>query len=440
MGRREPLIHVALVLAALLALAAPAAARAGGLDAEEIELKVLIDERRDEMVRTLAAWVDVNTGSWNGPGLDAFARVLSQPLHELGFEVEILPGEEIELPERGRVASGPLVRARRPADERVEKPLRLLLVGHFDTVFEPDSDFQRFAIEEEDPHRATGPGVADMKGGLVVMLEALRGLHDSGGLDGAEWTVLLNSDEEIGSLGSRPQIEAEARRAELGFVFESAHEGAMVRSRRGLGQFYLQVKGVSAHAGSAHEHGRSAIHEMAAKILRIEALTDYERGLTLNVGTVRGGTKRNIVPEHAEIWIDVRYDSPALGEQARQALDAVARDTVVDGTKATLWGQLHRPPKLATPEVDALLEQHREVAGGLRIPLPEARHAGGGTDGSLMGAVGLPTLDSMGAVGGHAHTTREYVELESLPQRASLAAVLFRRLIRERLYAPEDGG
>ncbi len=440
--------HVPLALCALLLAAAPRLASgaptegegAAGLDAEEIELKVRIAERHDEMVRTLAAWVDVNTGSWNGPGLDAFARLLAAPLQALGFEVEILTGEEIDLPGRGRVATGPLLHARRRARTQGQRPpLRLLLVGHFDTVFEPDSPFQRFEPDPDDPQRATGPGVADMKGGLVVLFEALRGLDALGELDDAEWTVLLNSDEELGSLGSRGLIESEARRAEVGFVFESAHEGGMVRSRRGLGQFYLTVEGVAAHAGSAHDQGRSAVHEIATKILRIEALTDYGRGLTLNVGIVRGGSKRNIVPERAEVWIDMRYDAPELGQEARGALEAVAKETVVDGTHSTLWGRLHRPPKPATPEVDALLEQHERVAQALGILLPQPRHAGGGTDGSLMGAVGLATLDSMGAVGGAAHTRREYVDLSSLPSRAALAAVLLRRLVRERLYGPGGG-
>ena len=162
--------QVALVLAALLVLFASGRATAEALDAEEIELKVLIDERRDEMVRTLAAWVDVNTGSWNGPGLDAFARVLSEPLRELDFEVEILPGDAIDLPGRGRVATGPVIRARRAAAEHVERPLRLLLVGHFDTVFESDSRFQRFEIDASKLQRATGPGIADMKGGTPLAL------------------------------------------------------------------------------------------------------------------------------------------------------------------------------------------------------------------------------------------------------------------------------
>ena len=365
-----------------------------------------------------------------------------KPLQTLGFEVEILPGEEIDLPDRGRVATGPVVRARRKArtQEQGERPpLRVLLVGHFDTVFEPDSAFQRFESDPAHPDRATGPGVADMKGGLVVLFEALRGLATLGELDDAEWTVLLNSDEEIGSLGSRGLIESEARRAEVGFVFESAQDGAMVRSRRGLGQFQLTVEGVAAHAGSAHEQGRSAVLEIAAKILRIEALTDYDRGLTLNVGIVRGGTKRNIVPERAEAWIDVRYDAPQLGQDVRDALEAVTKESVVDGTHSTLWGRLHRPPKQATPEVDALLERHEQVARALGILLPQPRHAGGGTDGSLMGGVGLATLDSMGVVGGAAHTRREHVDLSSLPSRAALAAVLLRRLARERLYGPGGG-
>jgi glutamate carboxypeptidase len=273
-----------------------------------------------------------------------------------------------------------------------------------------------------------------------VLFEVLRALATSGDLKRASWTVLLNADEELGSLGSRPAIEAEARLSDLGFVFEAAHAGgAMVRSRRGLGQFHLSIEGRAAHAGSAHAQGRSALHEMAAKILRIEAMTDYERGLTLNVGTVRGGTKRNIVPERAEAWIDLRYDAPELGIEARGALEAIAQEIVVDGTRSQLWGRLHRPPKVSTPQVEELLARHRSVAAALGIELPEAVHAGGGTDGSLMGAVGLPTLDSMGVVGGAAHTDREYVALESLAERTSLGAILLRRLLRERLYGPEGG-
>jgi glutamate carboxypeptidase len=214
----------------------------------------------------------------------------------------------------------------------------------------------------------------------------------------------------------------------------------MVSSRRGLGQFHIAVEGVAAHAGSAHERGRSAIRELAHKILAIEALTDYARGVTLNVGTVQGGSKRNIVPERAEAWIDLRYDEPAQGAEVRAALERIAAQSAVPGTRTVLWGTLHRPPKLLTPGVQGLLERQAEAARALGFASSRALHSGGGTDGSLMGAVGLAALDSIGAVGGNAHTDREWVSLASLPERSALAALLLRRLIRRPLYAAGGEG
>ena len=326
--------------------------------------------------------------------------------------------------------TGPIVLARRAPTGSALGPTRFLLVGHYDTVFEPADAFQRFREDPNDSARAIGPGVADMKGGLVVLLFALRALAETGDLDRASYTVLLNADEEIGSLGSRALVEAEARAATYGLVFESAREnGAMVSSRRGLGQFYLTARGRAAHAGSAHREGRSAVLEMAHKVIEIEQLTDYRGGVTVNTGIFDGGTKRNIVPEHAEVWIDLRYDEPARGEAVHRRLEQIAEKSRVPEVRAELWGTLHRPPKLATPETLALLERHAGLARALGLAPPDPIHAGGGTDGSLMGAVGLPTLDSMGVRGGRAHTDREFVVLDSLAERAALAALLVRSVV-----------
>lgn len=445
-----------IVSAVLLASgAAGGTTAASELSAEEIELKVVIQEQSDEMIETLGRWVDMNTGSFNLEGLEALAPLLAERLEALGFDVEIRPGAEVELPDRGSVTTGPLVLGRRAAATLPEppasdleapsaaarRPLRLLLSGHYDTVFEPESPFQRLSRQGDRPLRATGPGVADMKGGIVVMLCALHALHESGDLQRASWTVLFNADEEIGSLGTRSVIEEEARQADVGLVFEAAHRGgAMVRSRRGLGQFHLQVRGVAAHAGNAHSEGRSAVRELAEKILAIEALTNYERGRTLNVGTIRGGTKRNIVPDSAEAWIDLRYDAQDLGEEARRELERVAEARSVEGTETRLWGTLHRPAKAATNQTGELLDRHARIAEALGVALPPAVHAGGGTDGSLMGAVGLPALDSLGVRGGNSHTDREFVELDSLTERAAIAAIFLRRLLDDPLYARREGG
>ncbi len=416
----------------ILAWAAPLPG-AAQLDAAEHEIRERLAARQDEMTALLERWVGMNTGTWNRPGLEAFATGLVGPLVALGFEVE-RASDEIDYPGRGRAAIGPLVLARRAGPAGGP---RFLLVGHYDTVFEPDSPFQSYRLDPADAGRAIGPGVSDMKGGLVVMLYALRALFESGDLDRAEWTVLLNADEEIGSLSSRARIEAQAREATLGFVFESARSGGeMVRSRRGLGQFYLVVNGLAAHAGSSHSKGRSAVLALARKVVEIEALTDYAAGITLNTGTFSGGTKRNIVPEFAEAWIDLRYDEAAQGEAVWQRLRRIAAAPHVNGTLGELWGTLHRPPKPETPATRELLALHADIARALGSEPRPPIHAGGGTDGSLMGALGLPTLDSMGARGGAAHTDREFVVLESLSERAAIGAILLRRLA---LRPPESG-
>ncbi len=428
-GRSSP----GLIAGLLLAFLAASNSQAGGLTPEEAEIRARLEAASAEMVATLRRWVELNTGTGNGPGLERLAGILRARLEALEFAVDVIPGAPLELPGSAPTHAGPLLVARREARVDPADARRLMLVGHYDTVFEPTSGFREFRLDPDAPGQARGPGVADMKGGLVVLFFVLGELARTGDLDRASWTVLFNGDEEIGSLTSRPRIEQLARTSELGFVFEAAGpNGAMVRSRRGLGQFHLQVEGVAAHAGGAHVEGRSAIRELAEKVLRIEALTDYDRGVTLNVGTFRGGRKRNIVPAHAEAWIDLRYDRAELGEEIERALRQVARENVVEGTTARLWGTLHRPPKPADASTLELLDQYSEVARALGVELPDAVHAGGGTDGSLMSAVGLPTLDSMGVRGGNVHTEREFAVLDSLPERAALAAILFRRLIEGR--------
>ncbi len=412
---------------ALLILGLAAAPAAAQLDAEERQIRDRLLARQQEMVSQLERWARMNTGTFNRPGLEAFAQLLVASLLELGFEVERHSEGLDDYPGRERVEVGPLIVARRPGPGPASQ--RFLIVGHYDTVFEPDSPFQSYRTDPDDPGRAIGPGVSDMKGGLVVMLFVLRALAESGDLDRAQWTVLLDADEEIGSLSSRARIEVEARDATLGFVFESARpEGEMVSSRRGLGQFYLTVDGVAAHAGGSHSKGRSAILALARKVVEIEALTDYDAGITLNTGTLDGGTKRNIVPEFAEAWIDLRYDEPMQGDEIRERLEQIAAYPHVEGTQGTLWGTLHRPPKRETDATRELLELHAEVARALGSELAPPIHAGGGTDGSLTGGLGLPTLDSMGVRGGAAHTDREFVVLDSLSERAALGAILLRRL------------
>ena len=266
------------------------------INAEERVMVEWLEARDEEMLALLERITNMNSGSLNSAGLDAVAAVFDAELRELGFSTSRLPGELIEMPScpgsNYSVDLADHLLARRPGSGG-----RFLLMGHIDTVFPPDSPFQTFRREGDTIY---GPGVADMKGGLVVMLYALKALAAADALDEAAFTVLLNSDEEMGSLSSRKYIEEEALNHDWGLVYESSGIDTMTRQRKGIGQARLVIHGRAAHSGGAHEQGLSAIKELAYKIVEIENMTDYETGLTVNVGVVDGGEARNTISPCAE--------------------------------------------------------------------------------------------------------------------------------------------
>lgn len=401
------------------------------INAEEQEMLVWLDEREEEMLALLERITNMNSGSLNSAGLDAVAAVFDEELRGLGFSTSRLPGELIEMPScPGSDYSVDLadhLLARRPGNGS-----RLLLMGHIDTVFPPDSPFQTFRRQGDTIY---GPGVADMKGGLVVMLYALKALAAADALDEAAFTVLLNSDEEMGSLSSRKYLEEEALYHDWGLVYESSGIDTMTRQRKGIGQARLVVTGRAAHSGGAHEQGLSAIKELAYKIVQIENMTNYETGLTVNVGVVNGGEARNTISPCAEALIDLRYPQPEQGVAAvefwREIFERVYSYPVDSGEITTeSYINLHRPPKIPTPESDYLLDKTIAIGRllGQDIGIVDS---GGGTDGSLTQGVGLPTIDSLGIAGSGAHSNREEARASSLAERAALSAVLIRRLARE---------
>lgn len=401
------------------------------INAEEQEMVVWLDEREEEMLALLERITNMNSGSLNSAGLDAVAAVFDEELRGLGFSTSRLPGELIDMPScPGSDYSIDLadhLLARRPGNGS-----RLLLMGHIDTVFPPDSPFQTFRRQGDTIY---GPGVADMKGGLVVMLYALKALAAADALDEAAFTVLLNSDEEMGSLSSRKYLEEEALNHDWGLVYESSGIDTMTRQRKGIGQARLVVTGRAAHSGGAHEQGLSAIKELAYKIVQIENMTNYETGLTVNVGVVNGGEARNTISPCAEALIDLRYPQPEQGVAAvelwREIFERVYSYPVDSGEITTeSYINLHRPPKIPTPESDYLLDKTIAIGRllGQDIGIVDS---GGGTDGSLTQGVGLPTIDSLGIAGSGAHSNREEARASSLAERAALSAVLMRRLSRE---------
>ena len=394
----------------------------------EEQMNRWLESQEQSMLQLLEKIVNINSGSLNKAGVDELAALFGDELNSMGFGLQTLRGDVIDMPScpgsEYTIDVADHLLATKPGSGK-----RLLVMGHLDTVFPPDAPFQTFS---QDGGTLYGPGVSDMKGGLVIMLYALKALDEYGLLEDMHVTVLLNSDEEIGSLSSRKYLEQQALLHDYGLVYESSGNGRLTRSRKGLGQARFVVHGRASHAGGAHEQGRSAIKELAYKIVEIENMTDYESGVTVNVGVVNGGEARNTVAPCAEALVDLRYPQPEQGVAAQaqfeEIFDQVYSYAVNTGEISTeSWVNLHRPPKIPTPESDQLLDKTINIGRLLGQSL-SIGDSGGGTDGSLTQAVGLPTLDSLGSSGTGAHSDRENAEADSLLARAKLSTVLLQRL------------
>jgi glutamate carboxypeptidase len=300
------------------------------------------------------------------------------------------------------------------------------MIGHTDTVFDPGTAAERpFAIDGD---RATGPGVSDMKGGLLLGFFAVEVLREAG-FDGfASITYVCNPDEEIGSPWSHDVIEAEARRADAAFVLEGAREnGDIVSARKGVSDYTIEIVGRAAHAGVEPERGRSAILEAAHKIVALHALNGRWPGVTVNAGVVRGGTRTNVVAERCTIEVDVRSPEEATLAEAEAAVESIASThTVPDVDVRITGGKWHRP--MEKGEGGARLARIAAgVAEDLGFDLRDAA-TGGASDANTTSAAGVPTLDGLGPVGGDDHGPSEWIDLTSVVPRIALLAGIVSRL------------
>ena len=301
---------------------------------------------------------------------------------------------------------------------------QVLLLGHFDTVW-PVGQLERMPLKR-DGGKLCGPGVFDMKAGIGLATLATRALMAQAALDRARIVMLWTSDEEIGSITSRAMIETEARKSEAVLVFEpSLPGGALKTSRKGVGQFELVVRGISAHAGLDPGKGVSAIHELARQVLAIERIQDLDRGVSVNVGIVQGGSRANVVAAEARATVDARAVTIADADAIDRTLKSLA--PVLTGTSLEVIGGFDRPPLERSAAVVRLYEMARGIAREMGIDLHEGS-AGGGSDGNFTAALGVPTLDGLGAVGDGAHAIHEHVEIDALASRAALIAGLLTRL------------
>jgi len=302
---------------------------------------------------------------------------------------------------------------------------QIMLLGHFDTVW-PIGQIDRMPLKQEGDF-LHGPGVFDMKAGIAIGVLAARALLEGRSLDAFRLVMLWTTDEETGSRTSRELLEAEARRSEAVLVLEPALPGGALKTRRkGCGEYEVAVRGVAAHAGVDPAKGVSAIRELARQILFIETLQDLTRGISVNVGIVDGGSRPNVVAAEARAVVDAR--APTLADADR--IDAVMRSLTphLRGATIDVRGGFSRPPMERTPGVARLYETAQAAASDLGQSIEEGS-TGGGSDGNFCAALGVPTLDGLGAIGDGAHAVHEYIDVAMLAPRSALVARIIQRLV-----------
>jgi glutamate carboxypeptidase len=288
----------------------------------------------------------------------------------------------------------------------------ILVLSHVDTVHPLGTLASALPIRREGD-KVFGPGIYDMKGGLVLALAAWRGLARAGVRTPLPVTFLFNPDEEVGSVGSRKHIEAEGDRSRYVLVTEPKRSGGkIVTERKGTGRYVIRTRGRAAHAGAAHHKGRSAIRAMARIILEVEGFTDYKRGITTNVGLVSGGSGVNVIPEHCTINADLRVTDLAAAAEMQERFRALGSEE--KEVEVTVTGGLHRPPFVRGPHVEGLFARAGEVAERIGLRLESDGLSGGGSDGNFTAARGIPTLDGLGIDGDGAHTHNEHVLVSSI--------------------------
>ena len=394
-----------------------------------------INSQKDSLLQRVKQWVAINTFSWNIEGLSQLLLQLQSAFKILDGEVACmdLPPQKI-LGSDGHFQSQPLGQAL-VIRKRPKAPFQILLGGHMDTVYAPSSPFQ--FIEERGKNIWNGPGVADMKGGIAILLTALEALERSPFANQIGWEVLLTPDEEIGSPGSASLYETAADRHHFGLIFEpSFPDGAFVSQRKGSANYTIIVRGRAAHVGRDFSQGRNAVFPLARFIHQLEGLLN-DQDLTINVADIEGKGPVNIVPPLATCRINLRSSSSETLEKASRQLQKFAQQSEREGIQVEVVQDSFRSPKPYDWETQHLFDAYADCAQDLNIPF-QIRPTGGVCDGNILAGAGLPTLDTAGAVGGALHTPDEYLILSSLVERAKLAALFLFKLASQEIVIQKE--
>lgn len=383
-----------------------------------------IDQQHQRLVDTLIAWANINSGSYHLEGVAHYRDVVQRDFakllddHDQIETVKLKPfsavddeGHVVEQP----VADGLLIRKRPQCRKRV------LLCGHLDTVYPAAHPFQQCRLI--DAHTLNGPGVADMKGGILVMRTALEALEQTPCAQQIGWDVYLSPDEEIGSQSSAPVFSRFTDNA-FAMIYEpSLPDGAFVGARKGSGNFTVVVRGQAAHAGRAFYDGRNAIVKMAQIIQDLYRLNDPEQPTTLNIATTVGGQALNVVPDLAIMRFNIRVASDDGAQAILQAVDEVLAKHREDGYHIERHGNLTRPPKPFDPRQQQLFAALKRINTALNLPT-EVIATGGCCDGNNLKALGIANIDTLGVRGGNIHSAKEFALLDSLTERAKVSALL----------------
>jgi glutamate carboxypeptidase len=377
-------------------------------------LRHIVESRLPRFLGELEQLVNIDCGSYTPEGVNQVADFMTDALQSMSATLERTRHQ----PKDEQPQLGDLVVGRLDGDGP-----RLLLIGHMDTVFDPGTAAQRPYRSEGG--RAFGPGVTDMKAGLLAGLHAIRALHEAG--ERPAVTFVANPDEEIGSPFSTPVIRALAPDHDAVLVLECARaNGDIVSARKGIADYNVRITGRAAHAGVEPEKGRSAILEAAHQVIALHALNGRWPTVTVNAGVIHGGTRPNVVPERCELQVDLRAATVDAFEAAAAEVVRLAHSTSVPDVRVELVRSAGHPPMEKTEASARLVALAVQIAGELGFDLRDAA-TGGASDANTTAALGIPTLDGLGPVGGDDHSVDEWLDLDSVVPRTALLATLMSR-------------
>jgi len=371
----------------------------------------------DEVLAGIVEWVSIESPSHDAGSVNKVVDHVEGQFRDLGLKLERIPGRD---------GFGDILECKTTPEMSHGDGKGILVLAHLDTVH-PIGMIEKDLKIRREGDSVFGPGIYDMKAGGYIAYYALRHLVRQGKKTRLPVTFLFIPEEEVGSPTSRARIEEAARGHKYALVMEPGRDGdRVVTSRKGVGRFTLTVKGTASHAGVRHQDGRSAIHEMARQIMRIEAKTDYARGITCNVGLIRGGSGVNVVPAECKIEVDLRVPSRQLAEEMTHwflNLEPIGTDVTL-----AVEGEMNRPPYQKDAGITALFERAQTIYREIGKELLDVPLTGGGSDGNFTAALGIPTLDGLGADGKGAHAAFEQIYYSSLVPRTYLCTRLLETL------------